>query len=252
MTSSHQLKQGVSDEMANHRLRFGHTQTSYRKADRRSPCQLYREVRSKCLSAPRASTTSYSGGGLIDQERIPALQPRTIRHQREDSDCQDEQSQQAQHQLPHRLDTQVSQEDTDGTCGADATQHHRGSMRPFGCRDVGIGSDARPRALIHRCAAHSQALGACQTNQRIKQSPDAKDALGSPSAWLRQAVEEVEESLGERLLLRERRTRQPRCGEALHLGATTQAERVRIQHLRGQQRNYTDSRLHTKQAGEVV
>lgn len=100
--------------------------------------------------------------------------------------------------------------------------------------------------------AQSQALRDCETDKGLQQSRDAKDALGSSTARLCQAVEEVEGTLGERLLLRECRTRQPRCGEAVHLGAAAQAQCVRVFDIRRQQRNVEDWRLHTEEACGVV
>lgn len=66
-----------------------------------------------------------------------------------------------------------------------------------------------------------------------------------------QTVEEVEGTLGEGLLLRECRARQPRCGEALHLGATAQAQRLRVFHLRRQEGRVQDWRLHTEETQRV-
>ena len=59
--------------------------------------------------------------------------------------------------------------------------------------------------------ATPQAIRDCETDKGLQQSRDAEDALGSSTARLCQAVEEMEGSLGERLLLRQRRARQPYC-----------------------------------------
>lgn len=249
MTSSHTINRGVSP-MTELR-RYGHTQTLSHKTHRSVSDGFIVGFARRALRY-EGTTTSLCGGGHRDPERISALQSSSIRHQRKDSRRALKLAQQAQHQLSHRLDTQVSTEDTHRQGRADVAVYHRGAVLHARRGDVGVGDNARPRSSVCGRNAQPQALRDCETDKGIQQSRDAQSALGSSTARLCQAVEAMEGTLGERLLLRERRTRQPRCGETLHLGATAQAQRLRVFHLRGQQGHDEDRRLHTEQAWEVV
>lgn len=231
--------------------RFGHTQTLSHKTHRSSSDGFIVGFARRALCYEE-TTTSLCGGGRRDQERISALQSSSIRRERKDSSRALQQPQQAQHQLSHRLDTQVSTEDTHRQSGEDVAVYHRGAMFQPRRGDVGVGDNARPRSSLRGRNAQPQAFPDCQANQGLQQSRDAKDALGSSTAWLCQAVEEVEGTLGERLLLRECRARQPGCGEALHLGAAAQAQCLRVFNIRRHVGNNKDRRFHTEKTQWVV
>jgi len=249
MTSSRTINRGVS--LMTELRRYGHTQTLSHKTHRSSSDGFIVGFARRALRYEEQTTSPY-GGGHRDPERIFAFQSSSIRHQREDSRRALQQPQQAQHQLSHRLDTQVSTEDTHGQSREDVALYHRGTVLPDWRGDVGVGDYARPRSLVRGRNAQSQTVRDCQANQRVFLSRDAKDALGSSTARLCQAVEEVEGSLGERLLLWECRARQPRCGEALHLGAAAQAQCVRVLDIRRHEGHDEDWRLHAEQVEEVV
>lgn len=250
MTSSHTINRGVSPMTELRRYR--HTQTLSHKTHRSFGADGFIVGFARRALRYDDTTTSLSGGGHRDYKRISALQSSSIRHQRKDSRRALQQPQQAQHQLSHRLDTQVSTEDTHGQSGEDVAVYHRSAVLHAWRGDVGIGDNARPRSSVRGRNAQPQALRDCETDKGLQQSRDAKDALGSSATRLCQAVEAMEGTLGEGLLLRERRARQPRCGEALHLGAAAQAQRVRVFNIRGHEGHVEDWRLHTEQAGEVV
>jgi len=249
MTSSRTINRGVSPMIE--LRRYGHTQTLSHKTHRSSSDGFIVGFARRALRYEE-TTTSLSGGGRRDQERISALQSSSIRRERQDSSRAHKLAQQAQHQLSHHLDSEVSAKNTRRKSRTDVTLYHRSAVLPTRRGDVGVGDNARPHSPIRGRNAESQALRDCETDKGLQQSRDAKDALGSSTTRLRQAVEEVESTLGKRILLRKCRARQPRCGEALHLGAAAQAQRVRVFDIRRLLGNDEDRRLYTKQAGEVV
>lgn len=202
--------------------------------------------------AKRAQSSKYAttltGGGHLDQERISALQSAELRHQRKDCYCPQWQPQQVQHQLSHRVDSEVSPQNACRENCSCIEDHYSVAVRTYGTGDAGARSDARPHTPIRGCNAHAQAIPDCETAQGIHFSRVEENDVGSATAWLGQGLEELQSALGARLLLRQRRTRKPRRSEALHLGTAAQTERVRVLDIRRFDRHDQDRRLHTEEA----